>query len=250
MEEKNVNYSLKTKNNKIAFKEGLHDGIPIGLGYFAVSFSLGIAARNVGLSPFQSFLVSLLCNASAGEYAGFTLIGAGGTYVEIAIITLIANARYLLMSCALSQKMKPKTSIFHRMLVAFDVTDEIFAISIARDGYLNPNYTYGSIVIAAPCWALGTALGCIVGNLMPMRLVSAFSVALFGMFLAVIIPPAKKDKVIGILIVICFLLSYITTYLPGFASISSGTRTIILTVVISAIAAILFPKKNDNQEEQ
>lgn len=249
MKEKRINYSLKTKANKIAFKEGFHDGIPIGLGYFAVSFSLGIAARNVGLSPFQSFLVSLLCNASAGEYAGFTLIGAGGTYVEIAIITLIANARYLLMSCALAQKTKPGTSIFHRMLVAFDVTDEIFAISIAREGYLNPNYTYGSIVVAAPCWAIGTALGCIVGNLIPIRLVSALSVALFGMFLAVIIPPARKDKVIAGLIIICFLLSYITTSLPGLAGISSGTRTIILTIVISAIAALLFPKKTNHQED-
>lgn len=249
MEEKNTNYSLKIKSNRLAFKEGLHDGIPIGLGYFAVSFSLGIAARNAGLSPFQSFLVSLLCNASAGEYAGFTLIGAGGTYVEIAIITLIANARYLLMSCALAQKTKPKTSIIHRMLVAFDITDEIFAITIARDGYLNPNYTYGSIVVAAPCWAIGTALGCVVGNLMPLRLVSALSVALFGMFLAVIIPPARKDKVIAGLIVICFLCSYLATYLPVVSSISSGTRTIILTVVISAIAATLFPKKQEQRKE-
>ena len=228
----------------------MHDGIPIGLGYFAVSFSLGIAAKNAGLSPTQSFIVSLLCNASAGEYAGFTMIASGAAYLEIAIMTFIANARYLLMSCAMGQRMKPGVSLFHRMLMAFDITDELFAIAITRPGYLNPNYTYGAMLMSIPFWASGTALGCIAGDLLPLRLTSALGVALFGMFLAVIIPPAKENRIIAGLIAVCFLASSAAAYLPVISQISDGTRTIILTVVIAAAAALLFPRDPDKGETQ
>lgn len=227
-------------------KEGFRDGIPIGLGYLAVSFSLGVAARNAGLSAFQGFLVSLLNNASAGEYAGFTVIAANGAYFEIFLMTLIANARYLLMSCALSQKFSPDTPLIHRIFVGYDVTDEIFGITIARPGMLDPFYSYGAILIAAPAWAGGTALGVIAGNLLPARAVSALSVALFGMFLAVIIPPARKNRVIALFVLVSFAASFAATYLPLISQLSGGTRTIILTVLISAIAAILFPV---NEEE-
>ena len=229
-----------------ALREGIRDGIPIGLGYLAVSFSLGVAARNAGLSAFQGFLVSLLNNASAGEYAGFTVIAANGAYFEIFLMTLIANARYLLMSCALSQKFSPDTPLIHRIFVGYDVTDEIFGITIARPGMLDPFYSYGAILIAAPAWAGGTALGVIAGNLLPARAVSALSVALFGMFLAVIIPPARKNRVIALFVLISFAASFAATYLPLISQLSGGTRTIILTVLISAIAAILFPV---NEEE-
>ena len=117
----------------------------------------------------------------------------------MALAIFIANARYLLMSFALSQRFSPKTSIFHRLIMAFDITDEVFAISIARPGFLNPYYTYGAMTTTMPLWAIGTALGVIAGNMLPLRLVSAFSVALYGMFLAVIIPPARKDKIITVL---------------------------------------------------
>ena len=113
-------------------------------------FSLGIAARNAGLTPIQGLFASLFNNASAGEYAAFSLIAAGATYLEVAIITLIANARYLLMSCALAQKFAPGTPFFHRLIIGYDVTDELFGITIARPGYLNPFYTYGAIALAAP----------------------------------------------------------------------------------------------------
>ena len=149
------------------FCDGMRDGVPIALGYFAVSFSLGIAARKAGFTPFQGFLVSLLNNASAGEYAAFALIMANATYFEVAVITLIANARYLLMSCALAQRFAPETPFWHRLLIGYDVTDELFGITIARPGSLNPYYTYGAILLAAPAWASGTALGIIAGNLLP-----------------------------------------------------------------------------------
>ena len=126
-----------------------------------------------GADPHSGFFASLFNNASAGEYAAFSLIAAGATYLEVAIITLIANARYLLMSCALAQKFAPGTPFFHRLIIGYDVTDELFGITIARPGYLNPFYTYGAIALAAPAWAMGTALGIIAGNLLPVRVVSA-----------------------------------------------------------------------------
>ena len=236
-------YSLLMTKRRPAFLRGMKDGIPIGLGYLAVSFSLGIAAKNAGLTPFQGLLASLLCNASAGEYVGFTLIAASATYLEIALATLVANARYLLMSCAMSQRIAPGTPLHHRLLMAVHVTDELFGIAIARPGYLNPYYSYGAVSVAAPMWAVGTALGVIAGNLLPLRLVSAFSVALYGMFLAVIIPPARQNRVILCLVLIGFAASFAAGYIPGLNMLAEGTRTIILTVVISAAAAILFPYK-------
>ena len=238
-----------TKFSRKVFCDGMRDGFPIALGDFAVAFSLGIAARNAGLTPVQGFLASILNNASAGEYAAFTLIAAKATYWEVAVITLIANARYLLMSCALAQRFSPATPFFHRLLIGYDVTDELFGITIARPGYLNPYYTYGAILLAAPAWAIGTALGIIAGNALPLRVVSALSVALYGMFLAIIIPPARKNRIVAALVVISFVLSFACEYLPGISALSGGTRTIILTVVISAAAAVLFPVKQEADHE-
>ena len=134
-------------DNRSCFRSGMRDGIPIALGYFAVAFTLGIAARNAGFTALQAFVESLTNNASAGEYAVFSLVAAGAGLWEVAIMTLVANARYLLMSCSLSQKLSPDTPLRHRMLIAFDITDEIFGISIAVPGRLNPWYTY-----EAPSW--------------------------------------------------------------------------------------------------
>jgi predicted branched-subunit amino acid permease len=231
------------------FKEGIRDGIPIGLGYLAVSFSLGITAKNAGLTPFQGFLTSLLENASAGEYICFTLIAADAAYIEVFVMTLIANARYLLMSCALSQRFSPETPWYHRLLVGYDLTDELFGIAIARPNYLEPVYMYGAFLMALPAWSGGTALGIVAGNLLPADVVSALSVALFGMFIAIIIPPAKKDRVILGLIIVSFLLSLLFRILPYVSTISSGTRTIILTLLIAGGAAILFPVKEEEKEE-
>ena len=231
-----------------ALVRGMRDGIPVGLGYLAVAFSLGIAARNAGLNAFQGFLVSLLNNASAGEYAGFTTIAADATYLEIAIVTLIANARYLLMSCSLSQKFAPGTPMRHRLLVGYDVTDELFGLAISCDGYLDPYYMYGAILVAAPSWAIGTALGVVLVNVFPARGVSALSAARYGMFLAIIIPPARKNKIVAVLVLLSFALSFACGYLPFVSTLSSGTRTIILTVVLSAGAALLFPVKDDEKE--
>lgn len=227
--------------NKQKFFQGQRDGIPLGLGYFAVSFSVGISCHAASLTAFQSFLMSLLNNASAGEYGGITVISEDAGIWVIVLMTLIVNARYLLMSCALAQRFAPGTPFFHRLIIGYDVTDELFGITIARPGYLNPFYTYGAIALAAPAWAMGTALGIIAGNLLPVRVVSALSVALYGMFLAIIIPPARKNRVVAVLVMLSFALSFACGCLPGIASLSDGTRTILLTVLISCGAAVLFP---------
>lgn len=231
--------------NAGAFREGFKDGIPIGLGYFAVAFALGVAARSAGLSPMQGFAASILCLASAGEYAGFTVIAAAAPLYEMALISFIINARYLLMSTAVSQKLSSDIHPVHRFGIAYFITDEIFAIETRQKGYLNPFYTYGAGAFAAPMWAAGTALGILVGNMMPVRLVSALSVALFGMFLAVIIPPARKERVILVLIPASFAASYAFSRLPYLRDLSSGNRIILLTVILSGAAAILFPHPSD-----
>ena len=228
-------------SNKTSFIIGIRDGIPIALGYLAVSFSLGIAAKNSGLTAFQASAASLLCLASAGEFAGFTLIAASAGYLEMAVMEFVINIRYMLMSCALSQKIPPDTSIGKRLLLGMTVTDEIFCISIAYPGYLNVYYSYGAVAIAAPAWTLGTCLGVVMGNILPVNIVSALSVALYGMFIAIIIPPARKNRVILGLVVISMLLSAVFTYVPPLSKIGSGFRIILLTVVISAGAALLFP---------
>lgn len=237
------------KENIKWYRKGLFDGVPIGLGYFAVAFTLGIVARNAGLTPFQSLLAAGLTNASAGGYAGFTLIGENASYIEMILTQLIVNARYLLMAFALSQKLAPKTSTLHRSLVAFDVTDEIFGISIAVKGDLNPFYNYGAMTVSIPCWAMGTCLGVIMGNALPEVVVSALGVGLYGMFIAIIIPKAAKDKIIAGLVLVSMAGSFAFTKISLFKGISEGIKVIILTVIISLCAAILFPVKEEKINE-
>ena len=236
-------------DNKFWYKKGLKDGIPIALGYFAVAFTLGIAAEKAGLTAFQTFIATGTTLASAGGYAGISVIAAGGTYFEMFLTMLIVNARYILMSCSLSQKISPKTSTLHRMGIAFGVTDEIFGISSAVSGYINPFYNYGAMTVAIPGWASGAALGVLVGNILPVSVMSALSVGIFGMFLAIIVPPAKENKVIMGGVIASFVLSFLFNKLPIIANnISSGMQVIILTVVIALSLAILFPVKEEEND--
>ena len=234
--------NIREKQSRIkVYQRGMRDGIPIALGYFAVAFSLGIAARNAGMNAWQGFLASALCTASAGEYAGFVVIAAGASYLEMVIVTLVTNARYLLMSCALGQRFAPDMPMRHRLLMGFTITDELFGIAIARPGTVNPWYSYGAVSLTLPAWAIGTACGVIAGNALPARVVSALSVALYGMFIAIIIPPAKKNKVIAVLVALSFATSFLFRRLSVFAGMTEGTVTILLTVVLSVLAAVFFP---------
>ncbi len=239
---------MANTSRKTAYLEGLRDGLPIGLGYFAVAFSLGIAARSAGLTALQGLVASLLCNASAGEYALFSLIGLRAGYLEIALVTLVTNARYLLMSCALSQRIDPHMKDFHRYLFGGLITDEFFGINISRPGWLEPVYYYGAITVATPLWAVGTALGILMGNWLPGRVVSALSVALYGMFLAIIIPPAKENRVVAGCVLLSFVLSAAFAFLPALAGVSAGTRVILLTLLIAGAAAALFPVRGEEAQ--
>lgn len=232
---------MNKEKNKYYYWKGIKVGMPICLGYFAVSFALGIAARNAGMTPGQAALTSMLVNASAGQYAGFLVIAGDAGYLEMIVMELVANARYLLMSCALSQKLGPETGLLHRLLVGFDLTDEIFGVAVSVPEKLNPYYNYGMMTVAIPGWALGTFFGVVMGNVLPERVVRALSVALYGMFIAIIVPPARKNKVIAGLIFTAMGLSFLFSVLPVLSGLSSGVRTIILTVLISGGAAVLFP---------
>lgn len=227
--------------NASVFLNGVAAGIPIGLGYLAVAFSLGIVARNAGLSPWQGFLASFLNLASAGEYALFSAISNSAALAEIALVTFVVNARYLLMSCALSQRFGGGTAFPHRLLVAFGITDELFGVAVSRTGRLNPAFSYGAMLVAVPLWSAGTALGVAAGNVLPKPAVDALSVALYGMFLAIVVPPARKSLPIACAVVAGAALSWLCSVAPLVSSLSSGTRTIVLTVAVSAVLALVRP---------
>ncbi len=222
-------------------KSGIMDGTPICLGYFAVSFTFGITALNYGLSPWQSIVISLTNLTSAGQFAGLGIMTAGAPFAEMAVAQLIINLRYCLMSCSISQKLDKTTRFYHRLLISYGITDEIFGVSMCRPGPLTPWYCYGLFLLAIPGWTMGTAAGAFFGRLLPERALSALGVALYGMFLAIIIPPAKKNKVLAGVTSVSMVLSLLFFLIPVLQRISSGFRLIILTVVIAGTAAAFFP---------
>ena len=229
----------------LQFKAGLKDGVPIGLGYLAVSFTFGIMAKGAGLTILEAVVLSLTNLTSAGQFAGLGIITAGSSLVERALAQLIINLRYCLMSCSLSQKLDSKMPHFHRFLMAYGVTDEIFGVSVCKNGILSPYFSYGLMAMAVPGWTIGTLLGAVSGSLLPTRLLSALNVALYGMFLAVIIPPAREKKVLRIVIPVSMALSFLFTLIPVLKDISSGFKIIILTFIMAGAAAYLFPVKEE-----
>lgn len=228
-------------NNRAQLAFGFQDGIPIGLGYFAVSFTFGIMASKAGLTPWQSVVMSFTNLTSAGQFAGLSIAAAGSSLAEMAFTQFIINLRYCLMSCSLSQKLQERTPFFHRFFIGYGVTDEIFGVSVCRSGFLSPWYSYGLILAAVPGWTLGTLAGSLSGGLLPGRVMSALSVALYGMFLAVIIPPAKTNRILAKVVLVSMACSLIFSMIPVLNWISPGFKIIILTVIIAGIAAFLFP---------
>ena len=231
-----------------SFKKGIRDGIPIGLGYFAVSFTFGMMAVSGGLSVWQAVLISLTNLTSAGQFAGLEIIIAGGSYWEIALTQLIINLRYCLMSFSLSQKLQRDIPWAHRYAVAFGVTDEIFGVSASQPGKLSPYYNYGAMCVAIPGWTLGTLVGGISVNILPEFLVSALSVAIYGMFLAVIIPPAKKNRVVLAVVAASMAISSLFAVAPVLKRVSSGFVSIITTILVAGAAAYFFPVEEEREE--
>ncbi len=235
------------KQTRQEYIRGIRHGMPIGLGYFAVSFAIGITAKKAGITVYEATLMSLLNLTSAGQAAAITLIGVGTYIAELALTQLIINARYFLMSCSLSQRVSSDTPFYHRLLVAFGVTDEIFGISVAQHGYLKPAYNYGAMSVAIPGWCLGTALGVIFGEILPPMIVNCLSVALYGMFIAIIIPPTKKSRAVGAIVIVSMVLSFFMSVLPLVKEISSGFRIIIITVAVAAVAAVVAPVEDADE---
>lgn len=235
--------------NLESFKKGLKAGIPIGLGYFAVSFTFGMMAVKGGLTVWQSVLISLTNLTSAGQFAGLDIILANGTLWEMALTQLIINLRYMLMSLTISQKLDKKYPFFHRFFISFGMTDEIFGVSAASPGKSSPFFHYGAMAVAVPGWTLGTLVGAIAGSVLSNFIISALSVAIYGMFLAIIIPPAKKNKTLVWVIISAIALSTAFKYIPGLNKISSGFVIIIVTVVVAALAAWLKPIKEEEEAD-
>ena len=223
------------------FMRGLRDGIPICMGYFAVSFALGITARGIGMNALQAGLMSLGMVASAGEFAAIVLIQSAAGIFEMITTCIVVNLRYFLMSCSLSQKLSPDLPFIHRFLLPYCITDEIFGLSSAVPGYLNPRYSYGMTIVSVAGWTTGTVLGVLLGNIMPGWAVNALSVSLYGMFLAIIIPPARKDSFIAGLVLISMVTSGLFSILPVLREISGGFKVIILTLLIAGGAAFIHP---------
>ncbi len=233
-------------NNKTYqhYQHGLRDGIAVALGYFAVSFTFGMEAVTSGLSIWQAALISLTNVTSAGQFSGLAIIAAGGTYLELALTQLVINLRYCLMSFSLAQKLDKTTSSLHRYTMAYSVTDEIFALDTSQTGDLHPAYHYGITSIAVPGWVLGTLAGAISGSLLPSFIMSALGIAIYGMFLAIIIPPAKKNRTILIVVLAAMALSFLFAILPGLKQITSGFAIILITVIVAGIAAKIRPIEN------
>ena len=231
---------------KSEFGKGMIAGIPIGLGYLSVSFGFGIMAAGAGLSAFEAFMISLTNLTSAGQAQGVSIIAAGGTLIEMALVQLIINIRYALMAISLSQNLDDSFTFPKRLLAAYGITDEIFAVCSTVKGTLKPNFMYGITLISTIGWVTGTFLGAAAGEILPAEITATLGLVLYGMFLAIIIPPARKEKSILIVVITAAALSCICKYLvPG---LSGGFAVIMCALVASAVGALLFPRKEDEQE--
>ncbi len=223
------------------FITGLKDGIPIALGYLAVSFSFGIAAVAAGLAPLEALLISMTNLTSAGQFAGIGIITAGGSYFELALSQFVINLRYSLMGISLSQRLDRSFSAPKRAVLGHALTDEIFAVSVSRSKPVSPVYFFGLAVLPYIGWSLGTGLGAVFGELLSAPLRDALSVAIYGMFIAIIVPEMRQSRKTALIVTLAIAISCVIYYVPWFDFISDGFAIIICAVVASAIGALLFP---------
>ena len=227
------------------FKNGIRDGMPIAIGYFGVSFTFGIMAAQAGISPWVAGLISLTNVTSAGQFAGLTMIVAQASMAEVFLTQMIINLRYALMSLSLSQKLKKGTGTGKRMLMAFGNTDEIFAVASTRGQDVTPAYMAGLESIPLLLWTLGTVVGAVATGLLPTAVSTAMGLALYAMFVAIVLPPARKDPHIAVVSAVAMGISCLLYYAPGLKNISSGFAIIISTVLAAGLGAFLFPVKEN-----
>lgn len=230
-------------HNKI--QNGIKDGIPIAVGYFSVSFTFGMLAVKSGISPFHAVLISLLNLTSAGQFAGLTVIVSGASLMEMALTQLVINIRYALMSVSLSQKLDTSVKPGSRFLIAYGNTDEIFAVASSKPGTVGSLYMYGLILLPVLGWVGGTLVGAVASTILPAEIISALGVALYGMFIAIVVPPATEHREVRTVVILALLFSTAFYYLPVLKEISSGFVIIICTVVSAAVGALLFPVKEE-----
>lgn len=233
-----------------SFKKGLKDGLPIGLGYFSVSFTFGMMAVSAGIPVWAAVLISMTNLTSAGQFAGLSIIAGAGSLVEMAMTQLVINARYSLMSLTLSQKMEKRFSIPKRLIAAFSNTDEIFAVAVNQGKEIGAKYYSGLSIIPYAGWTLGTLFGAVAGGFLPPVVNDALGLAIYAMFIAIIIPPAKKSAPIRLVIFAAVILSCLFYFVPFLKNVSSGFSIIICAVAASIIAAIINPINDDEPETE
>ena len=229
------------KMSKQELKEGIRDGLPICLGYISVSMAFGLTAVKAGMPIWATVLISLTNLTSAGQFAGTNLLIAQSSYIELMITTFIINIRYFLMSLSISQKVDKHFGIKERLIASFGVTDEVFAVSMQRRTEITFSYMLGLIGTPIIGWTSGTLIGAVATSLLPEALTDAMGIALYGMFIAIIVPPAREQKSVLVAVILAILASYAFTYLPVLSALSGGWSVIIITVAVSAFAAWLFP---------
>ncbi len=234
------------EENRVSFIQGFKAAFPLFIGYFTVSFSIGITASQNDINWLPAWLMSVLNHTSAGQAAAILMIGHDDSYLAVGLSQLIFNLRYLLMSTALSLKLKPETTLKERLMMSFMVTDEIFGLTIMRPGRLNAWFAIGAMCMAGPGWDLGTLLGAVVGNILPPSFLVALSVVLYSMFIAVIFPPTRKNKFMLIVIFVSMAISGLFAVTPVLKEISFGTKAIVLTILISLFFAYIRPVEEEN----
>ena len=223
------------------FREGIKDGFPICLGYLSVSMAFGLTVVKEGIPVWSAILISLTNLTSAGQFAGTNLLLAQSSYIELIITTFIINIRYFLMSLSVSQKVNKDFGLKERLIASFGVTDEVFAVSMQRRSALTFSYMLGLILTPILGWTGGTILGAVATSLLPASLTDAMGIALYGMFIAIIIPPARENKSVLLAVILAIVASYAFTYLPLLSIFSGGWSIIIITVAVSALMAWLYP---------
>lgn len=236
---------MKNRFNNAEFIHGLKHGLPIAMGYVPVSFTFGLMAVSGGLPAWLAFVISLTNLTSAGQFAGTNLIIAGAGYLEIALTTFIINIRYMLMSLSLTQRLEKGMTLAKRLMVAFGVTDEIFTVASMKEGLLSFPYMMGLIIGPVIGWSGGTLLGAVISTSLPESLSGAMGIALYAMFIAIILPQAKKSKAVVIIVLISVAITCLLKYIPLFKAVSSGFRVIIATIMGAGIGAFLFPVKEE-----